>query len=59
MNDKRVKEPCPFCGNPAENIQIKRYTNGYNKIMCPECYATFEGFYNRQEVIDKWNRRFR
>lgn len=59
MTDKRIKEPCPFCGNAAENIQIQQFKNGVNKIRCPICKVTFEGFYSKQEIIDKWNGRYR
>ena len=59
MTDKRIKEPCPFCGHPAKDIQIKTYQTGFNKIYCPECHVTFEGLDSKQAVIDKWNRRFR
>lgn len=59
MTDKRIKEPCPFCGNAAENIQIINFRNGLNKIKCPNCSVTFEGFYSKQEIIDKWNGRYR
>ena len=61
MNDKRIKEPCPFCGTKAEEIQIKTipFSKGYNKVYCPMCKATFEEFSSKQEAIDKWNRRYK
>lgn len=59
MTDKRIKEPCPFCGNPAENIQIITYRDGANRIECPKCNVTFAGFYSKQKLIDKWNERYR
>ena len=59
MIDKRIKEPCPFCGHPAHAIQIKTYGNGKNKILCPECRATFDLLGSKQMSIDKWNCRFR
>jgi len=59
MTDKRIKEPCPFCGTKAEDIQIKHYKDGLNKIVCPKCNVTFDGFDSKQSVIDKWNRRWR
>ena len=58
MTDKRIKEPCPFCGEKAENIQIKHFKDGWNKIYCPTCCVTFEGVENKQTVIDKWNNRY-
>ena len=59
MTDKRIKEPCPFCGCKAEEIQIKTYKDGYNKIYCPDCHVTFEGLSSKQSIIDKWNCRYR
>lgn len=59
MTDKRIKEPCPFCGCAAQDIQITHYKDGYNKIRCPECGATFDSMDGKQTVIDKWNRRYR
>lgn len=59
MTDKRIKEPCPFCGNSAKDIQIKTYQDGASKIYCPKCYATFEGVDSKRVLIDKWNYRFR
>lgn len=57
MTDKRIKEPCPFCGAPASEIQILRFMKDVNKIYCPYCQATFEGGYGKLEVIKKWNTR--
>ena len=59
MTDKRIKEPCPFCGTPAIAIQIVTFRQGVNKIRCPHCHVTFEGGWSKQEVIDKWNCRYR
>ena len=59
MTDKRIKEPCPFCGTKSNDIQIKHFKDGFNKIYCPNCRVTFEGVYSKQEVIDMWNRRYR
>ena len=59
MTDKRIIEPCPFCGTKANDIQIKHFKDGFNKIYCPICKATFEGLHSKQEVIDMWNRRYR
>ena len=59
MTDKRIKEPCPFCGTPAKDIQIVNHGRGYNKIHCPKCKVTFDGVYGKQELINKWNGRYR
>ncbi len=59
MTDKRIKEPCPFCGCPQEEIQIISLQKGENKIKCPKCKASFEGTYSKQDLIDKWNGRYR
>ena len=59
MTDKRIKEPCPFCGTKAEDIQIKHYNDGYNKIYCPNCRVTFEGMDSKVAIINKWNSRYR
>lgn len=58
MTDKRIKEPCPFCGTAAKDIQIKHYADGLNKIYCPNCRVTFEGMDGKEAVINKWNRRY-
>ena len=55
--DKRIKEPCPFCGEKADRIQIRTLQAGQNKIYCPRCLASFDFWGNKQEVIDKWNGR--
>lgn len=59
MTDKRIQEPCPFCGTPAKEIQIREIQKGMSKIYCPKCRATFEGYGNKIEMISKWNLRFR
>ena len=59
LRDKRIKEPCPFCGTNAEDIQIRSFRDGVNKIYCPNCKATFDGFDSKQALINKWNTRYR
>ena len=59
MTDKRIKEPCPFCGTKAEEIQIQHFKDGFNKIYCPNCRVTFEGMGSKETVINKWNNRYR
>ena len=59
MTDSRIIEPCPFCGTPAKEIQITTYRKGVNVIKCPRCQVTFDGAYSKQEIIDKWNGRYR
>lgn len=59
MTDKRIKEPCPFCGAKPEEIQIKSFGDGMNKIYCPKCSATFELIASKQNLIDRWNARFK
>ena len=59
MTDKRIKEPCPFCGCKAKDIQIIEYSKGSNRIECPNCYASFTFISSKQAVIDSWNRRYR
>lgn len=59
MTDKRIKEPCPFCGCEAKNIEITTYRDGYSKISCPNCRITFDGFDSKQNLINKWNMRYR
>lgn len=62
MTDKRIKEDCPFCGHDKSDIQIVDYgksSKGYFvEIRCPECGVKFSG-YGKQNMIDKWNRRYR
>lgn len=58
MTDKRIKEPCPFCGLPAKEIQIHTFRAGVNRIICPNCKATFDYLCGKQELIDKWNKRY-
>ena len=59
MTDKRIKEMCPICGTPANEIQITTISKGLNKIECPKCHLTFNWYCGKQELIDKWNCRYR
>ena len=59
MTDKRIKEGCPMCGTPANEIQIITFTKGLNKIECPKCNLTFNFVGGKQELIDKWNCRYK
>lgn len=59
MTDNRIKEACPFCGCEASKIEIREFHKGENKIYCPICRATFDYIGSKQEVIDKWNGRYR
>ena len=59
MTDRRIKEPCPFCWTSEKEIQIITYIEGVNIIRCPNCGVTFEGFWSKQEIIDRWNGRYR
>jgi endogenous inhibitor of DNA gyrase (YacG/DUF329 family) len=59
MTDKRIKEPCPICGTPANQIQIATIAKGLNKIKCPNCQLTFDHVCGKQELIDRWNCRYR
>ena len=59
MTDKRIKEICPMCGTPANEIQITTFTKGVNKIECPKCHLTFNFYGSKQDLIDKWNCRYR
>lgn len=56
MTDKRIKMDCPFCHTSAKEIQIIIYPH-YKIIRCPNCGCSFFGDYNKQELINKWNRR--
>lgn len=66
MTDKRIKMECPFCHCPPERIEIESEgawslflygeTIGH-KVICPDCGATFNNWENKQEAINKWNRR--
>ena len=58
MTDKRIKEPCPFCGTKAEEIQIQTL-NSMNRVYCPKCRATFDYWSSKQSAIDNWNCRYR
>ena len=62
MTDKRIKEDCPFCGHDKSDIQLHLIGNtskgNYVEVYCPECGVRFIG-YGKQNVIDKWNRRYR
>lgn len=59
MTDKRIKEPCPFCGEKAENIRVHTLGSGNNRVICPTCRATFDSWESKQDAIDRWNRRWR
>lgn len=63
MNDKRIKEDCPFCGMDKSDIQISVIFKDKNKgkfvkLYCPKCFCSFEG-YGIMNIIDKWNTRYR
>lgn len=59
MTDKRIKMECPFCHCPANRIEIIKIAEKppVYFIGCPDCGATFRGTMNKQEAINKWNRR--
>lgn len=60
--DTRIKEPCPICGTPVNEIKIETFKIGkknLNRIICPNCRLTFDWYGNKQTVIDKWNLRYR
>lgn len=57
MTDKRIKEPCPMCKTPANEIQIITITKAMNKIRCPKCGLTFDWLGGKQRLIDAWNYR--
>lgn len=59
MTDKRVKEPCPFCGTKADKIEIVTVGVRAYRIHCPKCSAGFLGCGGKQYLIDKWNGRYR
>ena len=59
MTDKRIKENCPFCNEAAEKIQINSKGRFYNKLTCTNCGVNFSGAYSKQDLIDRWNRRWR
>lgn len=59
MSDRRIIEPCPFCGAKGKEIQLVVFEDGMSKIRCPRCKVTFEGMWSRQEIINKWNERYR
>jgi hypothetical protein len=62
MTDKRIKEDCPFCYHDKSDIQVyllaKCKEGNYVEVSCPEYGAKFVGF-GKQNMIDKWNRRYR
>lgn len=63
MNDKRIKEDCPFCGTDKSKIQVtvifNNKTHGkFVKVFCPNCFCFFEG-YGIMNIISKWNLRYR
>lgn len=60
MTDKRIKEPCPFCGTPAKEIIIDDTScANLKRIYCPKCNVQFGWSTSKQELINKWNCRFR
>ena len=56
MNDKRIKEECPFCHTPKEQIQVRRISKELSILYCPGCGCSFKGG-SITEVIDAWNTR--
>ena len=59
MRDKRIKEDCPFCGEKAENIQIRELIRGSNQIYCPTCQAGFNIIDSKVKLINLWNMRYK
>lgn len=57
MTDKRIKEPCPFCGCKPTKITVKTHQGGMTRVQCPICHATFEGLGDKRIMIDRWNNR--
>jgi len=51
-----VMLPCPFCGGKA-----KLYGGAYSQetydAACTKCRASTSGTMDRQESIDRWNKR--
>ena len=63
MNDKRIKEDCPFCGTDKSQIQISTIFKNKDKgkfveIYYPNCNCNFQG-YGIMNIIAKWNTRYR
>lgn len=61
MTDRRIKMECPFCHCPPKRIQITKMhlppdMKAY-RVKCPDCLATFDTWENKQDAINKWNRR--
>ena len=54
--DKRIKEECPFCHTPKEQIQIVPVSENLVILHCPKCGCSFEST-SKMEAIDMWNRR--
>ena len=56
MTDKRIKEPCPFCGEKAENIELNYHIEQW-EFVCPTCGAivTFNTW--KDKSIEKYNQR--
>lgn len=56
MTDRQIKEPCPFCGETAENIQIRNFRDSYI-IYCPKCCTSFDFTATKETTIKRWNIR--
>ena len=52
-------KPCPFCG--SNDIRWKTMCSGHGEVddvlYCSKCYATITSSGNKQDIIEKWNRR--
>lgn len=55
-------KPCPFCGGPAERIEIKEddgfENRGGSVIECQQCHASSHVEFGRKEnLVSAWNSR--
>jgi len=46
---------CPFCGNKSEILNVND-TELY-VVMCLNCYAETNGFFEKKEAQKAWNQR--
>lgn len=45
-------KPCPFCGGKAELCG-----DNYFWVSCTSCYTDTYGSHDKEDVIERWNRR--
>ncbi len=51
-----VMLPCPFCGGKAK-VYGGAYSQETYDACCTKCHASTSGTVDKQETLDRWNKR--